>query len=100
MKTILLIFILVTISCFSVNAQSAEPAKRPEAVQKEAINKSPQKPEPSGVKTVTPDKPNITPKAKPKQGAKPEVIRPGGKKRPAGAGRPAGVKRPPVRKFK
>lgn len=86
-------------------AQTIETANPPEVVKpqesakKEAVSEPPAKAENPGVKTVVPNKPDVVKRAKPKQGAKPEVVRPE-KRRPAGAGRPAGVRRPPVRRIR
>lgn len=86
-------------------AQTAETASPPETMKpkesakKEVDGQQPNKAVTQGVKTVVPNKPEVVKKAKPKKGAKPEVIRPE-KRRPAGAGRPAGVRRPPIRRIR
>lgn len=76
-----------------------ETAKPPESAPRETLERPPQKPEPPLVRPLAPNRPNITKTAKPKQGARPEVVRPDNR-RPVGAGRPAGARRIPVRRVR
>jgi hypothetical protein len=103
-KIFFAILFLLTVSA-GIFAQTTETTSPPEAVKpkesakKEAVEQPPAKSENPGVKTVVPNNPEAVKRAMPKQGAKPEVVRPE-KRRPAGAGRPAGVRRPPVRRIR
>jgi hypothetical protein len=105
MKKIFFAIIFLLMGGAVIFAQTSETASPPEAVKpqepakKESVNQPPAKAENPGVKTVVPNNPEAVKRAKPKQGAKPEVVRPE-KRRPAGAGRPAGVRRPPVRRIR